>query len=494
MPGLEILLDVANQTAVAEQKFSYLPPTIDMIDDEPFVIADVPTTGTDDPITLTGSNFGVLGPVVTIGGVQVPLLDFDHNFVSFRVPEGQGANLPIVVDVSGQLPPAGSAFLSYAPPRVTSYWPLQLSGDTRGGEPITLMGHNFGLVTGNWKLAFTRQTETVSSGRRRLASAFNEVLVTPDLIVEWNHTYVEFITPPGQGQNRTLNFTVGGQVAEFPSTTLSFSYKPPTITGYQPTTGLVTEGGVVLTIVGTSFGVSNAVVTILDPLANSTNDRMTPKLCELLTQDHEQITCKLPAGVGGDLELNLNVDDSSDTYEFGYDPPVIDFFWSSSGGSAAGGEELRIYGQNFGSYRTPAEIYIDDTLCEGSLWLADDRVSALIACTCMNSLKNWACSSYLRNHRLTTCNLTCAARRLLERRSAPRTSQFGSRISGLSRTTSTTFGARLASTAVLERCARTAATQCKLVTSAHETTCTCRSRKKAGGSPWSALRIQGTSL
>lgn len=329
----------------------------------------------EHPITLTGSNFGVLRPVLTVGGVQVPVLDFDHDFVSFAVPEGQGANLPIVLNVSGQLSPAGSAFISYAPPRVTSYWPLQLSGDTRGGEPITLIGENFGLVTGNWKLAFTRRSSESASSGRRLASTFNEVLVTSDLIVQWNHTYIEFVTPPGQGQNRTLNFTVGGQVAEFPSTTLSFSYNRPSISGYMPTSGLVTDGGVVLTITGTSFGVSNAIVTILDPLANSTNDRMRPTVCQLLTQDHEEITCMLPPGVGGDLELHLNVDDSSDVFAFAYDPPVIDFFWSSSGGSAAGGEELRIYGRNFGLYRTPAEIYIDDTLCEGSLWLADDRVS-----------------------------------------------------------------------------------------------------------------------
>lgn len=215
----------------------------------------------------------------------------------------------------------------------------------------------------------------MSSSGRRLSAGLNEVLVTADMIDHWSHTRVEFTSPPGQGQNRTLNFTVGGQVAEFPSTTLSFSYNPPSITGYSPQTGLPTEGGIVLTITGSSFGVANAVVTIEDPLANSTNDRMRTTACPVLSQDHETITCGLPEGLGGDLRLQLDVDESKDSFAFAYDPPVIDFFWLSDGGSAAGGEELRIYGTNFGSYRTPVEIYIAGTLCEGSLWLADDRVT-----------------------------------------------------------------------------------------------------------------------
>lgn len=168
-------MDVANQTAIAQQQFSYEPPTIDLIDGQPTVISgtsslhnhqqpcvcaarvltsahslmttDIPTTGTEYLVVLNGSNFGVLGPIVTVGSIEVPLASYDHYHVSFQVPEGQGANLPIVLNVSGQLSAVGSATLSYASPRVTSYSPEQLSGDTRGGEHITLHGENFGTST-----------------------------------------------------------------------------------------------------------------------------------------------------------------------------------------------------------------------------------------------------------------------------------------------------------------------------------------------------------
>lgn len=96
---------------------------------------------------MVGENFGLLGPKITLNGKSLSVVSFNHTYVSFYVPEGQGYNLPVVVNVSSQLSSATPIVFSYAPPVVTSFEPSQLNGDTRGGEVITLHGSNFGTFS-----------------------------------------------------------------------------------------------------------------------------------------------------------------------------------------------------------------------------------------------------------------------------------------------------------------------------------------------------------
>lgn len=236
---------------------------------------------------------------------------------------------------------------------------------------------SLGLVDLAWYIGFTSSVPPiVPLSGRRLSGPNNDLEVTPAHILTWDHELIEFSVPEGQGQNLTLVVIIGDQVALFDSLlNPTFSYNPPNITAYLTPNGIPTAGGSALTIIGTSFGISNAIVTITDPLANSSNTRMESALCVILAQTHEEIICRIPPGLGGELTLTIDVVGAVAEFPFAYDKPSIDFFWSSAGGSASGGEELRIYGRNFGVYRTDTVIYIDGTPCRDSVWLADDRVS-----------------------------------------------------------------------------------------------------------------------
>jgi hypothetical protein len=78
--------------------------------------------------------------------------------------------------------------------------------------------------------------------------------------------------------------------------------------------------------------------------------------------------------MGADLLLTVEIQGGVTTLSFSYDKPVISYFSLSKGGTASGGEELRLYGSNFGSYRTTARIFIDGVECGNAVWLADDQV------------------------------------------------------------------------------------------------------------------------
>src|SRR5690606_12484939 len=120
----------------------------------------------------------------------------------------------------------------------------------------------FGLQSMDWSLVLKGQSADQT-----------DVPVTDDDIVFWNHTHIEFYVPEGQGENKRLVLTIGGQEAES-DTQYFFSYTPPHVYNILPIENPTTDGGYLMTINGTSFGVQGATVIIEDPLANSTNDRM----------------------------------------------------------------------------------------------------------------------------------------------------------------------------------------------------------------------------
>ena len=352
-------------------------------------------------VTLTGANFGdqsvfgdiygKSGPVLRFGDDVVDVTSFDHAKIVFNVPAGQGANLPITVNVTDQVNVPGATF-TYQPPRITSTFPLVLETDTQGGkvtgEKITITGTNFGVVDKSWSIVL--DGENVGE---------TDVVVQPEDIFLWTHTKIVFYVPEGQGRNKALMLTVGGQAAvsdETPETCggrtaiACFSYKPPIVYGLNPVAFADTQGGYPITLVGTSFGVNGAAITISDKkfepghpidgtrmgkIVNSNGVVTRETNCEIVSQHHTEVVCTAPEGLGSNLEVKMELEGVSNTNAtFSYAAPVLKFVVGSKSGDASGGEELRIYGDNFGPWRTPVNLTVGENKCENGFWTNDDAM------------------------------------------------------------------------------------------------------------------------
>ena len=350
------------------QKFSYNTPTIDPL----LSTLLIGSEGSTSSLTVSGSNFGVLGPTVTLGEEKIVVLSFTHSTLEFNIPPGQGKNLVLAVNVSDQIGYSTDSF-SYIPPEISTV--SRLTGDTQGGRlsnksVTTITGTNFGFVDKPFSLRFGE----------------NFVVPMQD-IVSYTSTEIQFYHPPGEGTNVLVNLTVGGQSSTGPP--FYFDYNPPEITTVVFPADVNTDGGSVITIQGTSFGLSAITVTISDPLfvesvpeiaatkeyaASSDSFRMDPRECETVSHSHTEIVCTVPPGVGTGLVMSVNVGGQVTSANFSYSPPAISYYQQDNGGNAAGGETLIIHGTNFGAWRTPLNISLGSELCLNSVWLADDPV------------------------------------------------------------------------------------------------------------------------
>lgn len=274
------------------------------------VFSSAGTQGSNQTITITGKNFGVLGPQLFLDGVEQPVLAFGHKSLEFIAPAGVGKDLTLAVVVGGQesIPedPDNPVVFSYQTPVIYDVWPSDLTSDTKGGYlsypqvVVTIIGDNFGLQSMQWKLELQGQTQDQTTVDVKHAD-----------IVSWNHTHILFYVPEGQGEHKRLVLQVGEQEA-LSSEQYVFSYTPPQVHNILPIANPSTEGGYTLTINGTSFGVHGASVTMEDPLSNSTNARMPPTICPVKEQSHERVVCDVPRGVGADVHVTLTVDGRSD--------------------------------------------------------------------------------------------------------------------------------------------------------------------------------------
>ena len=356
-----------NNTASPKKYWSYQAPVVDAY----ISTLQIGTGGSTSPITVTGSNFGLNGPVVTLGTLKITLDSFTHNSLTFSIPPGVGKNLALTVNVSNQIGVSPDVF-AYIPPSISTAFPLNC--DTAGGRDtgvmMTLMGANFGYRDKDWTLKIGSYSVVDSD------------------IVSYNQTHIVFYPPAGQGTNLLLQLTVGSQMHT--GGPYQFSYNPPKILSMQTPADKNTAGGYLITFTGESFGTSGLTITIQDPLYSSaslstmadwerralaaSSMRMGPTACVVSSQTHTEAKCKVPAGVGQNLMVTFDVNGQTTYTDFSYSPPVVDFFYQSNGGDASGGESLKLFGRNFGAFRTNVNISIGKTLCKKAVWLADDPV------------------------------------------------------------------------------------------------------------------------
>ena len=426
----KVRLTVGNQVGYhdAGSLVGYDPPTIT---DPALAFTQVSTEGSSVPVVLSGANLGTDRDLVRVfltNTAQRRRLTFDpdvgaspddlgeleivawtaHTQVQVTVPSFVGRNWDLVVVVGNSFSTFEDVF-SYLPPDVTLP-PSTLQSPTEGGVLFTLTGTNFG----------TNESVPYAGGMRRpislngpnslvIADANGDtdrnIPITSSSIVRWVHDELVFRTPEGQGRNKVLELTVGGQLA---ANRPPFEYQPPQITAVTYDEDLATtDGGFYLTISGNSLGISAAQVRIKDPISacGRMNDDVVASDCaeelgvdtyeagermcsfpdddydydddsseHLGYQTHNRIVCRMPPGVGKDLNIELLVDgvgpvlcpggvlggDTACPPTFSYPRPEITYHFPLLG-NARGISNVRVEGTNFGPWVTPLNLTFFDS-------------------------------------------------------------------------------------------------------------------------------------
>ena len=291
------------------------------------------------------------------------------------IPEGQGANNPIVVTLS--MGPYSVATIagdvSYAPPVVTSYsswhpWntPAWVVYPATGVVDPTNRPVVFGATNGTFINVYgnnlgTSPTLTLSAGplvnAEGVPSKLTITIGSPASCGVTPQACWQFLLPEGQGDGRywtggadyELTLSAGNQAAS--ATAANFGYNVPVVTSVVasssgvpgctvPTAGVCpgSSAPITLTITGRHFGKNIAQFGETDALVGprisfyrSAEGFSTHFNCkDVKRQSHFQMTCTLPAGSGANLVVEVGLSDlfASGWYGgslpgFSYDPPVI---------------------------------------------------------------------------------------------------------------------------------------------------------------------------
>ena len=426
--GLTFAYVIASQVASVALRFR--APTVIRATPLP---NEVPRTSGGFAIDVFGTDFGVSGQVVvTVGGRPCPAPGVGAAFsaTQFRcvAPQGAGSASPVVVTVAGQ---TGTTTLAYATPTVTAVSPASAPSDAidaATGDSILLevAGANFGPSSvGTLELwwtppgasapvlfaAFSNATSPPSSAASPLRAAQRALTGVPASLVRpptsfgaveaWTHERITVRLPASAGQAGVHPVVVAadqdsGQSAQASSAVLSFDR--PSVSGVRrldrsdcsprqvcfgaeqcrmfPAGCYPTAGGFVVAVEGASFGTTDPA---LRPVVTMGGRPCLPPASGPPAA-HRSVECVVPAGIGDRLEvvvtspLGRSSDPSADSGAvFAYDPPVIRALVPNTPDSR--GDEVDIVGVNFGGIAAPVRIVIDDSECEDSMWINDNRMS-----------------------------------------------------------------------------------------------------------------------
>ena len=373
--GKSLLLNiqVEGQTSAASTPawFSYAPPRIEA--NKSTVVVLKSQSEEFLQFNVSGDNFGVIPPRAMLSnGVKLVVKQFNSHFLSLLMPLSDHSTvlsdaLVLSVNVSGQLA-TERIQVACDPPYIFSMTPTSCgaSGGRQSNTKVTIRGVNFGVGLGNFALYV---------GLKRVSKTD---------ILFLNDSLLVFFPPAGIGAGLPVKLIVNSRssVGIVPI----FAYDRPLIRSVAVAGEASTAGGSLLIIRGQSFGDFGATVTLTDPLfrdSPSTYYRMCNVPCRIQTLNDTDIVCLLPAGAGTGLILNVTVGGQSNTNMFSYAPPFITSIYQSRGGDASGGEVLKVYGNNFGSWRTNVSIYIGSEPCLDPVWMNDDaanKYAAYLSC------------------------------------------------------------------------------------------------------------------
>ena len=347
--GFKLSIIVLDQ-ASNEFKFSYASPVIDSITPN-----SLPTEG--GLIKIMGENFGI-EPEVFIGENKCSIINSNHTFIECNVQESQGSNLKVIVvsdDLNSQaLTSVESSIFSFEPPEIISITPS--TGHTHGEEIITVTGKNFGVfnpLKNDYSFILNSELDLV----------INELPYSS--IVNVTHENIQFILPEGQGEF-IFNVNVAGQNTN--NDHIIFTYNAPYIDAITPSHGS-TSGEFEIELSGLSFGKN---ITSNNHVLFTVSVTIGAKECEVISQNHFEIICLAPSGVGVDHDVMITTIDNktSNIVSFSYDPPNVQC--SGCGFQPnlmdANGGQIVICGENFGvespkENEPPIEVVIGDIIC-----------------------------------------------------------------------------------------------------------------------------------
>jgi len=336
--SLSTKMNVSNQISTNAIFFTYDAPSVLVPLVFPF---GTPTAG-QVTMVIRGSNFGTSGTVMINTNTPCPFTSWSHRQINCTLPAGTGTGNSLVVTVAGQSSTAVT--FNYDKPSISGIKPA--NGSTEGGYNVTITGTNFGVPA-----VTTVVLNSVSGG-------------CP--IVVMNDSMIICVMPKGSGISNTLSVNVNGQG----SNTFTFAFNAPIIASIYPANG-PTQGGITITITGTSFGSSGSVSLLT--VAGNTVDQ-----CDITSHNSSTILCTLRPGTGTNKLLSLTVSSSfgaqtSNSVRFSYDAPFITAV-NPSNGSTAGSESIEILGGNFGA--SGGSVTIDNQICSISIY-GDFRIVCL---------------------------------------------------------------------------------------------------------------------
>ncbi len=292
-----------------------------------------PTAG-NVPITIIGASLD--GATASVGGQSCEVIDVTSDTLHCTLPEGQGlANEVTLLGDTGEA--SNIARFNYDAPYIDDISPAV--GPT-SGVPLTIQGDNFGLV------------RTVQVGQELC------------LIDEPASSHHEIIceVPPGVGKGHVVQVSVGAQL----SNTVTFDYAAPSLTDVSPAQG-PTEGGTLITITGSGFGVAGAGTTAF----------VGHRECPVSQpQADDSLVCTVPAGDGQALPVWVSVagqvSPPTAAAAFSYSAPsILDV--DPTTGPVAGNVIITIEGSSFGS---TAKVTVGGQDCP-----VENRTASLLECT-----------------------------------------------------------------------------------------------------------------
>lgn len=281
-------------------------------------------------IVVSGASFGI-NPTVTLNGVSLTLLAGQtHSQLSFALPQGDGRNLPLVINVAGQ---STQTTLGYNAPQVTSVNPR--TGPTQGGTTVTFLGSNFGPSP----------------------SVFLDDKDCTNVQVNNEHTQLTVDVPAGTGLNKAFYIeqdSNGDNSWESTTNDNAFRYGAPQVDPMGlSVTGGSAEGGYPLVITGTNFGALTALVSV----------SIGSRAATVTAATHTSITATVPSGVGSNLNVDVTVEGQTATapQSFTYSGPEVSGIVPNTG-TTEGAYVARISGSGFGA-SGPADVTVGGVAC-----------------------------------------------------------------------------------------------------------------------------------
>ncbi|QDZ19799.1 hypothetical protein A3770_03p23170 [Chloropicon primus] len=382
------------------KKFRYVCPGIEAITGS---VPDLTSSAVVHTITVTGTNFGdqngaikakirkpeyiiqanpgsgeyfVQDAVVLDQSYGLPnTFTKDYRLV-FDVPPGFGNELPVVIEVAGQdsassceIPkplPIGdnldyTKLFSFPRPEITSVAPVATAGGV-----LELTGKYLGPVGSEGMNGIT-----VLGHDGKNITCSNPTVHVADVGAKCDLDH-------GVGSNLPTTITVGGYASVTKSVT---SYKTPTVQSISPS---VAKGGETITVTGTNFGKSGALIglSLMTDMDTKNSDQVHFATTVSMVTDDTQFTfvapvstglkrgvqVVVPYGDGVESQYHTTSVVGLDEPSFSYLPPTIT---SMSKVSTSGGV-VTITGTGFGSSASLSSMTINAAPCTNLKVVATD--------------------------------------------------------------------------------------------------------------------------